>query len=133
MILRPMRTDDIPKLLAIHAESRAKYGMPALDDVNVLEAMVAVDEEDNPRVLLTAERVAELVLVMDHTWETPAYRAVALGELVKEMRDRLLSKDLNSSYAFLGPDVPRSYERRLWKLGARAMDWKCVKWIRGDV
>lgn len=129
MLLRAMRKDDIPKIEAIYRKSEAKYDLPMLDAKNVEEALVMVDEDDEPHVFLASEKVAELFLVMDHEFESPAFRLLAIDLLSKEMRVRLEAKGYNTVYAFLGPDIPKSYHRRLYKFGARKMIWDCVKWI----
>ncbi len=131
MFIRAMTQSDIPKIEAIYAKSPIKYDIPMLDSPNLLSALVMVDEADNPRVMLAGERVAEMFLVMDHGWQTPAFRAIALNELHNEVVPRLQTMGIRSAYAFLGPDVPAGYDRRLYKLGARKMIWRAVKWIAG--
>ena len=131
MQIRPMEARDIPKIEEIYAKSPMKYDLPMLDSPNLLSALVMVDDKDEPHVMLAAERVAEMYLVMDHDWETPAYRAIALQNLHLEVGPRLRAIGIKSAYAFLGPDVPKGYDRRLYRLGAREMIWRCVKWIAG--
>lgn len=131
MNIRAMKPEDVPKIEAIYARSPAKYDLPMLDSPNLLSALVMVDEDDKPHALLVAEMVAEMYLVMDHDFETPAYRAIALTELAKAVVPQLELKGIHSAYAFLGPDIPKGYDRRLYRLGARKMIWRCLKWIRG--
>lgn len=131
MFIRAMRAKEVPKIEAIYAQARAKYDVPLLDGPNIDAALVAVDENDEPRVLLAAERVVELFLVMDHAWETPAIRKIALESLAKEMRRRLEDKGYRVGYAFLGDDIPSSYDRRLWILGATRMVARCLQFMRG--
>lgn len=133
MFIREMKPEDVPKIEAIYAKSPMKYDLPMLDSKNLMCPLVMVDDDDEPHVLLAGERVAEMFLVMDHEWQTPAFRAIALAELHSAVVPKLKQEGIRAAYAFLGPDVPRGYERRLWKLGARVMEWKCLKWIReGD-
>jgi hypothetical protein len=126
-----MIPEDIPKLQEIHGKSPMKYDVLELDGANLLTALVVCDDEDSPHVMLAAERVAEMVLIMDHEWESPAFRNVALGELHRKIAPIVLGEGISSAYAFLGPDVPRGYDKRLYALGARQMIWRCVKWIAG--
>lgn len=131
MIIRAMKTEDIPKIEAIYARSPAKYDVPMLDSPNLLTSLVMVDDDDEPHALLAGEMVAEMFLVIDHEWETPAYRAIALNELAKAVVPQLEARGIHSAYAFLGPDIPTGYDKRLYRLGARIMTWRCVKWIKG--
>ena len=129
MLIRPMKKDDIPKIEEIYRKSPAKYDLPMLDSKNLLSCLVVVDEDDNPRALLAAEKVVELFLVMDHDFEQPSTRLLIIELLAKEITVRLNAQGIYTAYAFLGPDIPSSYHRRLFKLGARKMIWDCVKWI----
>ena len=133
MIIRPAKASDIPKLKALHASSLAKYDLPNLDDVNLITALIVVDEADEPKVLLLARRTAEISVVLDHDWESPAWRLLALKELVKEMHNQLVAQGFDDAYAFVGPDVPKSYVRRLMDMGCRLMDWTCIHILRGEV
>lgn len=128
MLIRAMRKDDIPKIEAIYASSPLKYDIPMLDSPVLLSALVMVDENDEPRVMLAAEQVAEMVLVMDHSWQTPAFRAIALKELHSAVVPVLEVKGIRAAYAFLGPDVPKGYQKRLHAMGANLMNWVCLKW-----
>jgi hypothetical protein len=130
MYIRAMQISDIPKIEAIYRKSPAKYDIPMLDSAMIEEALVMVDDNDEPHALMAAEKVTEIFLVLDHEWETPAFRAVVVTELAKTTRERLESKGYRASYAFLGPDIPRSYDRRLFQLGARKMIWRSVRFQR---
>lgn len=131
MIIREMRAEDIPKIEAIYRNSPAKYDIPMLDSPMIETAFVMVDEKDEPRAMLAAEKVTEMFLVLDHKWETPAFRAIAVGELAASVRARVESSGIRAAYAFLGPDIPQGYDRRLFRLGARQMIWRCFRFCRG--
>ena len=133
MVIRPMRDDDIPKIKAMHSESMQKYDIPELTDANLVTACVVVDDSDAPHAVLMARRTAEMYVVIDHEWESPAWRLVALKELVEATKPKMEAQGFTDAYAFLGPDVPKSYLRRLMALGCRLMDWKCVHMLRGEV
>jgi hypothetical protein len=132
MFIRDLQPADIPKMEAIYKLSPAKYDLPLLDSKLIESALVMVDDDDEPHALIAAERVAEIFLVMDHRWETPAFRAVALAELAKATRDRMEASGYRAAYAFLGDDVPKGYDRRLFRLGARKMIVRCVQFVRGE-
>jgi hypothetical protein len=131
MIIRRLEKRDILKLEEIYLRSPMKYVLPMLDSPELLESLVMVDENDEPHVMVSALKVAEMFLIMDHEWETPAFRAVAFSELFAEMRPRLEAMGVSNAYAFMGPSVPKGFDRLLHKLGARIMEWRCVKWIKG--
>jgi hypothetical protein len=130
MNIRAMKASDIPKIEAIYRRSPAKYDIPLLDSTMIEDSLVMVDENDEPRAMLATEKVAEIFLVLDHDWETPAFLAFALQELAKSLREKMERKGYRSFYAFLGDDVPKSFDRRLFQLGARKMLWRCVRFGR---
>ena len=131
MLIRELQASDIPKIEAIYRRSPAKYDIPMLDSQMIESAYVMVDEDDEPHAMLAAERIAEIFLVLDHDWETPAFRAIALNELAQTVRGTMEAKQYRSAYAFLGDDIPKGYDRRLFQLGARKMMVRCVRFQRG--
>lgn len=130
MFIRALQPGDIPKIEAIYKQSPLKYDIPMLDSTMLEESLVMVGDDDEPHALMTAEKVTEIFLVLDPKWETPAFRAVAVSELAKTIRQRLEEKGYRSSYAFLGDDIPRGYDRRLFQLGARKMMVRAVRFQR---
>ena len=127
MRIRELKSADIPLVERLHANSKLRYSIPSLYGNNILDAQCMVDEEDRPRMILVAERVAELYLVLDAGWQTPAFRAVAITELHQKVRENLEVEGIQSAYAFLGDDVPKGYDRRLYRLGGALMDVRCMK------
>ena len=127
MFIRALQPGDIPKIEAIYKQSPLKYDIPMLDSPMIDDALVMVGDDDEPHALMMTEKVTEIYLVLDKNWETPAFRAVAVSELGKTIRQRWEEKGYRSSYAFLGDDIPRGYDRRLFQLGARKMMVRCVR------
>lgn len=132
MYIRKLEPGDIEAILAIHKKSPMKYDIPILDSPNILTAQVVVDEDDKPKVLLCAERVAEMMLVMDHEWTVPAVRWTALQALYHDVVPRLYRDGIRSAYAFIGDDVPKGYVSRLMGLKAGRMTATALKWQRED-
>ena len=130
MVIRRLEKRDIPKLEEIYLRAPVKYVLPALDSPELFEALVAVDENDEPHLMVSALMVAEMILVIDHNWETPALRAEAFVSLFVEMKSRLEAMGVTDAYAFMGPKVPRGFDRLLYKLGAIASECRLVKWIK---
>ena len=130
MFIRALQPGDIPKIEAIYKQSPLKYDIPMLDSPMIDDALVMVGDDDEPHALMMTEKVTEIYLVLDKNWETPAFRAVAVSELGKTIRQRWEEKGYRSSYAFLGNDIPRGYDRRLFQLGARKMMVRAVRFQR---
>lgn len=130
MIIRHITPEDSLYLKRFHAEQSAKYDFP---QEQMFAGRVVVDEEDVPRIALTARRTAELYAVFDHEYETPAWRMEALKMLIKELRTDLLSSGYTDAYCFVASDVPKSYVRRLMQLGARKMVVTCLHFLKGEI
>jgi hypothetical protein len=133
MLIRELDAADWPDVLRIHADAPAKYGIPEFDSPLLVGADAAVDEDGKPRVVALAKRVAEVFLVVDHSWESPAIRLVALAKLHEALRPKLEALGYEEGYGFLGPDIPAGYDRRLGRLGWRFLpDVRCVKMLKRD-
>ena len=130
MLIRELKPSDIPKLEAIYGRSPMKYDLPMLDSPELLASLVYADDKDEPHILVSSLKVAEMFLIMDHDWETPAFRSIAFSELFEQMKPKLVEMGISNAYAFMGPLVPKGFDRLLYKLGARVMEWRCVKWIK---
>lgn len=95
------------------------------------EALVVVDSLGKARVLISAERVTELYMVMDHEWETPAMRWAAVEMIHREMLTRLKAKGYKVGYSFFADGVPNGYIRRLVLLGWDRVVDRCVRFVAG--
>ena len=131
MIVRELKPEDAESIKELHSASKQKYDVPELKDC--ITAYAVVDEQDVPRGTLLSRRTAEMYLILDHEWESPATRLAAVKALVEATKPRLIADGYSDAYAFLGPDIPKSYLRRLMELGARKMIWTCVHFLRGEM
>ena len=122
MIIRPIEPRDYEKVKELHAKSPAKYELPDFEGQNFIGGMVAVDENDEPRVILCFRRTAESYVVIDHDFDVPAYRLIALGELIEASKPRMIEKGYEDAIGTIGPDVPRSYLRRLQRFGCGILE-----------
>ncbi len=129
MRIRKLERRDIPKLYEIYWRSPYEFGLPAFDSPELLESLVAVDENDTPYMMLSALRIADMFLLVDHEWKTPALRAMAICDLFSEMKPRLIAMGISNATAWIGPKVPTGFDRLLKKLGGFIMDWRCIKFI----
>lgn len=133
MVIRKIRPSDHEKLKALHAKSPAKYELPDFDGINFIMGYVVVDENDDPRVLLCFRRTAEAYVVVDHEFDTPAYRLLGLAELIEAAKPVMTQLGYEDAVGTIGPDVPKSYLRRLARFGCGIFEkWILVKmWKEG--
>jgi hypothetical protein len=129
MKIRQTEPRDVPKLYEIYWRSPYEFGLPAFDSTELLESLVAVDENDEPYMMLSALKIADMFLLVDHERDTPASRAEALCGLFAEMKPRLIAMGISNATAYMGPKVPKGFDRRLKRLGGFIMDWRCIKFI----
>lgn len=129
MVIRHIGPKDDADIKALHQEQPAKYDLP--DKMIVGRAIV--DDDDAPRICLMARKTAELYVVMDHSFETPAWRLEALKQLIQTVKADLIGLGYTDAYAFIGPDIPQSYVRRLMNMGCRKMIYTCLRVMKGDL
>jgi len=132
MVIRPIEPRDYEKVKALHAKAPAKYELSDFAGQNFIAGFVAVDESDEPRVLLCFRRTAEAYVVVDHEYDVPAMRLVALGELIEAAKPVMVAQGYEDAIGTIGPDVPKSYLRRLQRFGCEVFEgWTLVKMLRG--
>jgi len=115
---------------AIRARSGKEYDkLP--DPKDFEDALTGVDGSGVPRIVMKAQKVAEIYMILDHGFETPAMRWAVVELAHEEMKKRLLEKGYDVAYSFFADGVPNSYIRRLVKLGwSRVID-RCARFSRG--
>lgn len=117
-------------LESIRARSKEPYDK--LDGPTVAEeSMTAVDDEGTPRLVMKAERVAEIYMAVDHGWNTPAMRWAMIEQAYQDMREKLEVKGYVVAYCFFPDGVPNGYIRRLVALGAQRMMDRCIRFVAG--
>lgn len=127
MHIRDAESGDLQSIRERSAKTYDKLP-PPLDSE---EALVVVDSSGKARVLISAERVTELYMVMDHEWETPAMRWAAVEMIHREMLTRLKAKGYKVGYSFFADGVPNGYIRRLVLLGWDRVVDRCVRFVAG--
>lgn len=129
MRIRETKQDDI---LVIRARSKKNYDkLP--DPKDWEESITMVDDFGEPRLVMKAQKVAELYMILDHGWETPAMRWAMIEMAHGVMKERLQAKRYNTAYSFFADGVPNGYVRRLIPLGwSRVID-RCVRYCREAV
>lgn len=111
MRTRPLQPGDVESMQARSSKPYDKLPMPA----QIEDAFALVDDSGTVRAVFMAERVAEVFLLLDHEWETPAMRWEAIRVGVQEVRRRLTGRGFRAAYAYFGEGVPDGYVRRLVK------------------
>jgi hypothetical protein len=129
MNIRSISNADKDAIEAIYAKQPAKYGLPD----KMISGFAVIDEDDKPRICLMARETVEIYAVFDPTFETPAWRMIALELLIAELKKDVFALGYNDGYCFIADDVPKSYIRRLMNLGARKMVVTCLHFLKGEI
>ena len=120
-----MRAGDIEAIKEHSKKLYDKLDGPKIAD----ESIVGVDDQGVARSVIAAEKVAELYMVLDHEWETPAMRWAMIEQAHREMLSRLRGKGYRVGYSFFADGVPNGYIRRLIPLGWTRMIERCVRYV----
>lgn len=97
----------------------------------VEESLAGLDDQGNVRIVISAEKVAEMYMIMDHAWETPAMRWSMIEQMHREMLFRLKAKGYTRAYSFFADGVPNGYIRRLILSGWDRVIDRCVRYVAG--
>ena len=130
MIIRRIERRDHEKIRAIYAKAPSKFGNENIDfkGKNFITGLVVVDDDDQPHMMLSFHRTAEARLIIDHDFDSPGYRLLALGELIEESKPRMIALGYEDVIATIGPDVPRGYLKRLKRFGCGILEnWVLAK------
>lgn len=127
MYIRDTQNGELEQILKNSPKEYDKLDPPE----NAEESFTVLDDEGVPRLVMKAQKVAEVYLALDHTWETPAMRWAMIEAAYKEIRERLERKGYNVAYSFFADGVPNGYIRRLVALGASRMIERCVRFAAG--
>jgi hypothetical protein len=124
------RETQLGDIIAIRAHSGKSYDkLPDPQDAD--EAFTIVDDFGVPRMVMKAQKVAELYMILDHEFETPAMRWALIEMAHREMRNRLEAKGYTVAYSFFADGVPNGYVRRLIPLGWNRVIDRCIRFAAG--
>jgi hypothetical protein len=99
-----------------------------LDDENLSEeSITGYDEKGIARIVMEAEKCANVRMVIDHEWQSPAMRWAMVAQAYTEMRNRLRKKGYGSAYCFFPEGVPDGYIKRLIAMGADRITDRCIR------
>ncbi len=127
MEFRALQVGDVER---IRSRSDKEYDkLPDPEDFE--ESLVGIDESGEPRIVMKAQRVAEIFMAIDHTWGTPALRWALIEQAHREMRGKLEVKGYRVAYSFFADGVPNGYVRRLILLGWNRIIDRCMRFTSG--
>lgn len=118
-MIRFLEPQDIPRVKELQNEYEWEYGPDFM-------GALAVVENDKPVMVVGAWMRAEVHMVTDSTWNTPAGRLAALAELHDRMEKVL--KDFSVGEAITWMDDMKAFGRRLEGFGWAVA--KHVMWAR---
>lgn len=114
------------ELQRLRSSSAKRYdSLPSPETSDI--AIAGIDADSKVRIVMKAEKVAEVYMVIDHNWETPAMRWAMIEATYAEIRKRLKEKGYSVAYCFFADGVPNGYIRRLVKLGAERVIERCIR------
>ena len=129
MRIRELQDGDLEAVQARSSKPYDKLNAPERMEV----ALVGLDDDGQPRIVIAAEKVAELYMVLDHDFETPAMRWAMIEQIHREMLWRLERKGYTVGYSFLPDGVPNGYARRLVNMGWTRIVERCLRFVAGRV
>ena len=126
MKIRAYQSADLARLRQLHAQQGFSYPFPDLD--GPLFPVIEVGEESGQVQIAAALRVtAEAYLLMDGGYGTPKDRWQALLKIHEAVRQKAVETGFAEVQCFLPPEVPKSFGRKLKKLGWRHDDWEAYQ------
>lgn len=124
MIVRDLEAGDELRLREIHGASGLDYEFPKLESPLFIVKKV-VEDEGRVAIAAVGRLVAEVQILCDPDWLTPAFRLKAFEVLHEEMRRALKDKGLDEVIAFIPPQK-KSFARRLCRFfGWGKTNWDC--------
>lgn len=125
-MIRPLQEKDIAGLKQLHAASGFAWPFPEFGP-EMLSALVFVDQDDRPVMLVGARKMAEVFMIADPAWEKPAIRAAALDALYLETSAELKGYGIPEVVAWLPAQVAKKFARRLCRrFGFKENRWTCL-------
>lgn len=127
MIVREFEESDLAKIAALHRSSGFNYTLPDLAGKEFFSRRV-VSDESGIAMAGFLQFSAQVFLVCDPRWRTPAWRMEALRQLHGACHRDAAEQGVAEVNAFLPPIISNKFGRRLKKLGwnfYEGDEWKC--------
>lgn len=129
MIIREYTDEDFDEIRELHAQSGFNYSLPNLSREEFFSRrVIGGGDSDSIGMAAFLRLSAEVYLICDPKWRTPAWRNEAIRQLhIASIGDAREAK-VRQLVAFLPPQVTKSFGRRLKKhrwTSYQDMEWKC--------
>lgn len=121
-MIREYKSSDEPILRALHEAQGFSYEFPDLSKFEGV--LVSTDEDDKPVQALAARKTAEIFMLGDPNYRTPAWRMAHFVPLHEEMHKFMLSRGFTDVHAWLPPEVVKQFGSRL----KRSFGWVESGW-----
>lgn len=135
MIERPMIPEDVTSVTELHRACGLEYELPDLNCRSMLVKHVIEDEGKVPMAALV-RMTAEMYLLVDAKWRSPAWRSQAFSRLEHGVEERLSHLYLQSTAhpfesarhvedecCWMPPVLEKSFGRRLMRYGWLKNEW----------
>lgn len=124
-MIREYQPSDVLPLLRMHEQQGFAYSFPDLRDPLFVTRLVA---EENGRVTAAAllHLTCEAYFLQDPRAGTPEERWQHVGELHEATRQDARRKGLDDVHAFIPPEVPGGFYRKLKRLGWVEEKFRCM-------
>jgi hypothetical protein len=123
MTIRPLRTEDIPKLRRIYERMGLDYAFPDLLAAEFVNVQV-LEDNGEPVMAIASRKTVETYLLMDKSWKTPGWRQEAFTELHLAAHRAVRALGFRDAHCWVPPQVAKSFGRRL----ERIFGWRKSVW-----
>ena len=132
MKVRSANPEDFETLRRAHAQSGLIFKMPDLGSRMTEAAELVIDERGEIVMGAVAQRAAEIFLFSPAGQLHPVVKMEGIRLLHGAIRDNIVPKGYTEGFAFIPPEIERSYGRHLRKwfgwektwAAYRILDWK---------
>ena len=126
-----MQKEDMEAVRSLHAFD---FPLPGLDSPLVESAFVVTGEDGAIEMAGIAVRTTEVVFVCDRRSKRhPLTKLAGIRILHEAMRDKLLASGQGEAYAFVAPEVEKSFGRHLQRHFGWLKCWSAYCWRKGGI
>jgi hypothetical protein len=124
-VIREYQAGDLEALKRMHAAMGFSYALPDPDGALVVVKQVAVDAGGRVAMAALLRLTTESYLLVDGERKDAREKWKMFCGLHESVRQRLMALGLEDAHAFLPPNLPKAFDRRLKKLGWTEEKWRC--------
>ena len=123
--IREYKSSDFEKIVELYGEQPFVYNFPDKDEFVSIE--VVVNNEDSIQMVLGSRKVIEYYLLINpNTTMNPFIKWNYIKELIKQSWIKLSKAGYKQVFAWLPPEIARSFGKRLMKIGAKIYEWPTI-------